>query len=68
MQDIQHIQGLGGWRGIVNESKAMHLKSVISPRGDTVDKKQEDLIKQLQRQNTELRVIIEDIYRRLDRK
>ena len=66
MQDLQYIQGLGGRRGIVNG--AMHLKSVISPRGDTVEKKQEDLIKQLQRQNTELRIIIEDIYRRLDRK
>lgn len=44
---------------------AMQLTSVINPKGATADEKLSDLVRQLARQNTELKLIIEDLYKQL---
>ena len=38
----------------------------INPRGNTAEQRQADLIRQLRLQNQQLRIIVEDLYKRLD--
>lgn len=40
--------------------------AVINPKGNTLQEQQNDLIRQLQIQNKELRVIIEDLYKQME--
>ena len=44
------------------------LKTEINPKGGTIEAKQADLIRQLRLQNEELRVILQDIYKKLEEK
>ena len=39
--------------------------SSISPKGETTDEKLNNLVRQLTRQNTELKLIIEDLYKQI---
>ncbi|MBQ8140619.1 MAG: hypothetical protein IJ038_02870 [Clostridia bacterium] len=38
----------------------------INPKGNTAEQKQEDLIRQLRRQNEQLKVIIADLYKKAE--
>lgn len=42
---------------------ALPLKGEINPKGTTTEARLEDLVRQLQRQNKELKIIIEDLYK-----
>lgn len=42
------------------------LKTEINPKGRTTEEKQNDLIRQLRQQNTELKNIIADLYRQIE--
>lgn len=45
---------------------AIPFTAEINPRGNTAEERQSDLVRQLQIQNKELRVIIDDLYRQLE--
>ena len=42
------------------------LKTEINPKGRTTEEKQNDLVRQLRLQNTELKNIILDLYREIE--
>ena len=42
------------------------LKTEINPKGRTTEEKQNDLVRQLRLQNTELKNIILDLYRKIE--
>lgn len=44
------------------------FKSEINPKGRTVEERQADLIRQLRLQTEELKVIIQDLYKKLEEK